>query len=254
MTDWDGQEYRRVNGLQQWLADRAIGELNLTGVHHVLDIGCGDGRITAEIAARIPDGSVVGVDPSPRMIGIAPTAPNLTFEQGDVLGLSYQSEFDLVTSFNALHWVADQGGALRRIRAAMTTSARAMLVFVCAGDRPSLEDIAMATATDQRWAHYFADFAEPFVHPDPRVWEELVRGVGLRVDDLRIDDLDWDFGARDTFLRWCTVGFGAWTSRLPMEAVDDFVRDVVVEYKKLTGSDSVFRFMQLRATLTRPLA
>mgnify|MGYP001064828561 FL=1 len=68
MADWDGTEYREVSDLQQWLADRALDGLNLDGVRGLLDIGCGDGLITAEIARRIVAADVVGLDPSPRMI------------------------------------------------------------------------------------------------------------------------------------------------------------------------------------------
>ncbi len=66
-----------------------------------------------------------------------------------------------------------------------------------------------------------------------------------------IDDLDWDFGSRDAFVEWCTVGFGSWTSRLPEQTIGPFVDDVVTAYREQTGSDSVFRFMQLRVTLAR---
>jgi trans-aconitate 2-methyltransferase len=84
LPDWDGAEYRRVNRLQQWLADRALAGLQLAGAPSVLGIGCGDGRITAEIAARAPDAMVIGIDPSPRMISVAPAAGRLTFQLGDV--------------------------------------------------------------------------------------------------------------------------------------------------------------------------
>ena len=101
MADWDGTEYRKVSDLQQWLAYRALDGLNLDGVGSLLDVGCGDGRITAEIARRIVAADVVGLDPSPRMISIAPAGGNLTFELGDVCSMTYQSRFDAVVSFNA---------------------------------------------------------------------------------------------------------------------------------------------------------
>jgi trans-aconitate 2-methyltransferase len=251
VPDWDGVGYRRVSGLQQWLAERAIAALDLGDARTVLDIGCGDGRITAEIAARIPAGRVVGVDPSPRMISIAPSAPNLSFELGDVLGLRYERQFELVVSFNALHWVADQAAALARIEAALTRPGRAGLVFVCAGDRASLEDVAMRATTTARWRGYFAGFTAPFTHPEPTVWAQQARDHGLRVDEVTTEDLEWDFGSRETFTSWCTVGFGAWTERLPDQAIGEFVDDVVTDYAREIGSDAQFRFRQLRAALVR---
>ena len=66
----------------------------------------------------VPRGSVLGVDPSPRMLEVAagrvrPDVPNLAFAPGAAETLSYDAEFDVVVSFNALHWVADLGLALR---------------------------------------------------------------------------------------------------------------------------------------------
>jgi len=251
MTDWDGTEYRQVSDLQQWVADRALDGLSLDGVHTVLDLGCGDGRITAEIARRIPEASVVGLDPSPRMISIAPAGGNLTFELGDVRTMAYRHQFDAVVSFNALHWVLDQQLALSRIAAALRPSGWAFLIFVCAGARPSLESVAMQVVRSTTWQRYFEDFEVPFVHPEVEAWTDIAKSCGFRVLETTVDDLAWDFESRERFIRWCLVGFGAWTDRLPPGDADGFVNDVVDAYAEATGSPSVFRFLQLRARLRR---
>ena len=63
---------------------------------------------------------------------------------------------------------------------------RALLVFVCAGPRPSLEATATAVTAHERWASAFAGFRPPFVHPDPDEWAELARQSGFTVDHLDI--------------------------------------------------------------------
>jgi len=249
MADWDGTEYRRVSDLQRWLATRALDGLDLDGVRSLLDVGCGDGRITAEIARRVPEADVVGLDPSPRMISIAAAGGGLTFELGDVCTMMYQSQFDAVVSFNALHWVLDQHLALSRIAAALRPSGWALLVFVCAGERPSLESAAMKVVRSTAWRPYFQDFVAPFVHPDVGVWTDTAESCGLRVTDATIDDLAWDFESRDRFVRWSSVGFGAWTDGLPTGMRGAFVSDAIDAYAQATGSASVFRFLQLRAQL-----
>jgi trans-aconitate 2-methyltransferase len=252
MADWDGTAYRRVNTLQQWLADRALDGLDLTGVRSLLDVGCGDGRITAQLAALIPDADVVAIDPSPRMIAIAPSGGRLSFQVGDVLSLPFEDRFDAVVSFNALHWVPDQRAALARIAAALHSGGTALLVLVCAGPRPSLEAIAMEVAAAPRWSGYFAGFDAPFVHPVPADFEANAAECGLETAQITVDDLSWDFGATENFRAWCAVGFDAWTSRLvPDGQATDFVNDTVDAYAAATGSDQVFRFMQLRAGLIR---
>jgi len=169
-----------------------------------------------------------------------------------VVTMPYADAFDAVVSFNALHWVLDQHAALTRITAALRRPGRALLVFVCAGERPSLEQVAMRVTERQAWRRYFTDFDPPFVHPEVRTWIATAKASGLSVADVLVDDLSWDFGSRDAFVAWCTVGFGAWTSRLPDEAVAPFVSEVADAYEAAAGSSQVFRFMQLRAKVLKP--
>jgi trans-aconitate 2-methyltransferase len=252
VSGWDGVSYRRVNTLQQWLAGRAIDDVDLDGVRSLLDVGCGDGRITQSLAAQIPGARCVGIDPSPGMIAVAPTSDRVVFEAGAAETMTYDDEFDLVVSFNALHWVLDQHRALVAIAAAMHDGGRAVLVFVCDGPRPSLEDVAMTVASSLRWSPSFTRFSAPFVHPDSEHWQGDVESVGLHVSNLRVDDLAWDFGSRDAFAAWCAVGFGGWTGDLSVQDGQEFVEDVVEAYAAETGSDQVFRFMQLVGKLTKP--
>src|SRR5262245_6859953 len=147
MTEWHANDYYCQSSLQQAMAEDQLERLKLEGGERILDVGCGDGKITAEIAARVPRGSVLGVDPSRDMITFAssrfgpPGHPNIGFEVGDARRLPFRDEFDLVVSFNALHWVPEQDAALDSIRAALKSAGRALLRFVPAGPRESLEDV-----------------------------------------------------------------------------------------------------------------
>jgi trans-aconitate methyltransferase len=170
MEEWNASEYNRHSSLQAALAEEHLDRLALEGAERVLDIGCGDGKITAEIAARVPRCSVLGVDPSHDMIAFATrhfgpaTRPNLRFEVADVRRLTYRDEFDRVVSFNALHWVPDQGAALRSIRRALVDAGRALLRLVPQGPRRSLEDFIEDLRHSARWAGHFTGFQKPYAH------------------------------------------------------------------------------------------
>ncbi len=71
MTEWNAEEYARISGLQKMMAAEALSLLTFAGSERILDVGCGEGAITAEIAARVPQGTVVGIDPSRDMIRFA---------------------------------------------------------------------------------------------------------------------------------------------------------------------------------------
>jgi trans-aconitate 2-methyltransferase len=198
---------------------------------------------------------VVGIDASPRMIEVARSRPDppgtdISFEVCGVLDLPYSRDFDVVVSFNTLHWVIDQRDALAAIARATRPAGRVIVQAVCAGPRPSLEQLAMQVCARPRWQSAFAGFAAPFVHVDPTGYADLAVSAGLLVKSQDVDDVQWDFGSRDAFACWCTVGFADWTARLAGAQIADWVNDVVSAYQDNVGAAGLFRFMQLRAELT----
>jgi trans-aconitate 2-methyltransferase len=206
VANWDGWSYRKVSALQLWLATQTLRDVSLTGSEHVLDVGCGDGRFTAAIAEQLPAGSILGLDPSPRMVQAARTIPassRLRFAVGDVLTMDYRDEFDAVVSFNVLHWVPDQHTALTRIRAALRDPGWALVQMVCRGERPSLEHVAMLTCATPAWQAHFVGFRAPFRHVDPARYGDLAARAGLRLVEQDVADLSWDFDSPAEFARWC---------------------------------------------------
>ena len=69
--DWDAQTYDRVSDPQFEWGLEVLDRLPLEGDETVLDAGCGSGRLTAELIARLPRGRVVAVDASPSMVELA---------------------------------------------------------------------------------------------------------------------------------------------------------------------------------------
>jgi trans-aconitate methyltransferase len=260
MTEWNAAGYAKQSSMQKWLADECVAGLDLGGVERVLDIGCGDGKITAEIAGRLGGGTVLGVDPSMRMIDFArerfaPLPGNLAFEVGDARQLSFREEFDLVVSFNALHWVPEQRAALGCIRAALTPSGRAVLQFVSRGERRSLEDVIEEVRGAPRWAGYFSGYRTPFIHVAVDEYAALLADQGLRLDRSDTNLKAWDFGSREAFVHFAEVTFVEWTRMLPPESHQAFIADVLDAYCALgdgtPGDAGVFHFYQMRVALRR---
>ena len=262
MTEWNATDYRRQSSLQETMAQTHLAKLELRGSERVLDIGCGDGRITAAIAARVPNGSVLGVDPSHRMVEYAsaqfgpPDHSNLRFEVGDARTLPYQSEFDLVISFNALHWVPEQEKALKSIRKALRPGGSTLLQFVGHGTRTSLEHVIRETRQSERWSGYFAEFHRPYIHLTTEEYGALARQAGLEVLHITLEDNAWDFGSREGFMAWCRATFVEWTQHVAEEERDNFIADVLDRYQPIAASTpaeaNTFKFYQMEAVLARP--
>jgi trans-aconitate 2-methyltransferase len=261
MTEWDAAEYAKMSGLQKAMASQVLPLLELAGDEHVLDVGCGEGKITALIASRVPRGEVTGVDPSHEMIAFAsshfvPTGlPNLRFEVADARSLPFRDAFDLVTSFNALHWVPDQDAALGSIRTAMKSAGRAQLRMVTAGERESLESIVEGTRKLPRWHRFFRDFHDPYLRLTPDQYAAAAERSGLQVRDMRTHDETWDFKTRAEFFTFSAVGLVAWTQRLPEAERTAFIDDVLDRYRVITGdpagAETLFKFYQTDFTLAR---
>ena len=260
MTEWNAREYHERSALQKWLAEKSLAGLHLAGSEHVLDVGCGDGTITGEIAEQVPHGSVIGIDPSTAMIDFArrhfvADHDNLRFEVGDAARLGHRDAFDLIVSFNALHWVPDQEAALRCIHDALRPGGRAVLQFVSEGTRKSLEDVIEDTRQDGRWSRHFADFRRPYVHLPPEQYRSLAESCGLRVERLDVALEAWDFGSRAAFAKFGDVTFVEWTRKVPAAERPAFITDVLDRYQRLgdgsTADAAVFHFYQLHVVLRR---
>lgn len=260
MTEWNAAGYSRIAELQQAMAAEVLALLRLNGDERVLDLGCGNGNVTAEIAARVPRGSVVGVDASAEMVEYAAQHydaqhPNLRFERHDIRALPFHEEFDRIVSFNALHWIPDQQNALRAIHSAMKPDAKAELRLVPRGERKSLENVVEETRRSPRWSSYYEGFHDPYLHLSPEEYRALAKANGLRPLSCNVQDKSWDFGARDAFEASCMVTLIEWTKRLPEGGRLEFVRDALDRYRREVtsgpGEESTFKFYQMDIALAR---
>jgi trans-aconitate 2-methyltransferase len=249
---WSGADYARHSSLQAAMADEVLSKLVLRGDEQLLDVGCGDGKLSARIAARLPQGAVLGVDASADMVAFARqqfgAAANLRFEVVDARRLNFAAAFDRVVSFNALHWVPQQADALRGIRAALKPQGQAQLRLVTRAALTSLEEVAEAVRREPAWAPHFAGFSDPYLRLDALQYGELAAQMGLKTISSHSEMKRWDFGSEQAFFGFCNAGFGAWTQVLPEDRRGDFVRAVMQRYESLIdaafGERHCFHFMQ----------
>jgi trans-aconitate 2-methyltransferase len=157
--------------------------------------------------------------------------PNLRFEVADARRLPFREEFDLIVSFNALHWIPEQDEALRSIRSAMKSNGLAQLRLVPGGKRKSLENVIEETRLSSRWGRYFREFHDPYLHLTPEEYGALAERNGLRVIRINTEDEAWDFKSRSAFLAFGCVTFVEWTQFIPEAERRAFVIDVLDRYR-----------------------
>jgi len=152
-VSWDAAAYAANSVVQHTWARELMAKLNLRGNKHILDVGCGDGKVTAEIAHAIPRGAAIGIDASPQMIEFARRTfprskfPNLEFRVMDARQIRFARQFDLVFSSAALHWVDDHRAFLRGAAACLRSGGR--LVVSCGG-KGNAHDVFVALRPEMR--------------------------------------------------------------------------------------------------------
>lgn len=237
------------------MAAEALQTLELTSSARVLDVGCGDGRITSEIARRVPNGCVVGVDSSSNMIEVASQniRPNLRFEVADARALPFGNQFDLVVSFNALHWIHEQDLALASIHRSLRLGGAAHLRLVPMGARRSIETVLEEMRNSPTWRKYFCDFRDPYLRLTEEEYCLLAQKSGFRIERVQTESKTWDFRTPSEFFAFSSVTMVEWTKRLPEPLRSPFINDVLDRYRAVTAEKEVeentFKFYQMTVLL-----
>lgn len=118
---WDPQTYDQHARFVSELAGPVLDLLAPQSGERILDLGCGDGFVTAWMADQGAD--VVGVDSSPDLLEAA-RARGLDVRLADGQNLPFDREFDAVFSNAAMHWMVDADGVIRGVARALRPGGR----------------------------------------------------------------------------------------------------------------------------------
>lgn len=237
---WQGEEYAKHSQSQQNSAIDFIQELQLSATSAILDIGCGDGKITASFAKSIPKGSVIGIDISPSMIQTAKTTfsdwNNLTFELQDASNIHFDNQFDLITSFTVMHWVLNQSQALKSFAKALKAEGK-LYIQMPIGLPTSMEEALKITLAKHEWASYFSNFSAPWKFYQPNEYRELLINAHLNPIKLEVVKKHEFFPSRALFHDFLKQWF-PYLRTLPIEKKDLFLSELLDTYLKIQPIDN----------------
>ncbi len=242
--NWNAAEYELHSSSQQLWARGMIERLDLRGDERILDIGCGDGKVTAELAVRVPTGRVLGIDTSAEMIEFAkakfpPTrTPNLLFQMGDATMLDFDNDFDLVVSFSCLHWVRDHVAVLNGVRRGLKSGGKVVLQFGGKGNAVSVLDATAVVLVRPQWSPYFEDFGYIWTFCSPEEYEMLLCQAGLVPQRIELVPKDMIYEGIGGFEGWMRTTWLPYIERVPETLRDKFVAETVQRYVEQYPLDS----------------
>jgi SAM-dependent methyltransferase len=116
----------------------ALEMLDVSSGDRVIDVGCGPGNYTRDLAVAAGDGLVVGIDASGAMVAAAAkrsSRPNTAYLRGDACALPFEDgTFDAACSVGVIHMIEKPMLALEEIVRVLAPGGRLMIVVSCAGE------------------------------------------------------------------------------------------------------------------------
>ena len=203
--EFDGEKYKHASEQQKAWGRKLIAELEFNGSEKILDLGCGDGALTTELAKFVPDGSVLGIDASESMIETARkdnAGANVRFELLDINAIDFESEFDLVFSNATLHWVKEHKKLLNNVFKALKDKGAARFQFAGDGNCSNLIRILREVTSAREYASYFSEFDWPWYMPALDEYRALLDEAAFAEKRVWSENADKHFKSAEAMTKW----------------------------------------------------
>lgn len=261
LEDWDGTTYHRVSGPQLAWGRRVLARLDLRGDETVLDAGCGSGRLTGELAERLPRGRVIALDQSPSMLAVARAeleprfGARVAFVAGDLLDLELDAAVDVVFSTATFHWVLDHPRLFARLRRALRPGGR--LLAQCGGG-PNLERIhgrALRLLGTPEFAGPALHWTTPWEFAGAETTRQRLETAGFVDIDTSEEPAPTLLDDRDAYREFlATVIMRPFVARLPTEGLRDGLLDAMCDAGAGDDPPWSLDYWRLNMAARRPIA
>ena len=230
MSDWDAQKYHRLSAPQLAWGRRLAEKLAARPGERLLDIGCGTGRLTDELASTVSDAQFVGVDVSHAMLVEAARANHgdrVAYVRGDALHLPFAAFcFDAVFSAATFHWVTDHEALFEQIHVVLKPGGR--FVAQCGGG-PNLQRLLDRAhdMMDGEYAPFFQSWTDPWNFAGTTETRERLAAAGFTDIDVSLEPAPTtlaDARAFSDFIACVCVRHHI--DRLPEEERPNFIRQL----------------------------
>jgi trans-aconitate 2-methyltransferase len=236
MYTWNAEQYKKSSSNQKQWGTELLTMLSLTGNEHVLDIGCGDGMLTATMADMLPNGLAVGIDSSKEMVALAEKHfprkdyPNLRFIVKDAKRLDFDGEFDAVFSNACLHWIVDHIPVLEGIKRSLKDGGKMLVQMGGKGNAEEIIRTLEALIGTERWAGYFKDFPFPYGFYSPEEYKAWLTGLGFKIGRAELIPKQMVFENKQGLASWIRTTWLPYTQAVPENFRKEFIGELADTY------------------------
>ena len=202
--EFDGKKYEKASAHQKEWGTKLIAELELQGTERILDLGCGDGALSAHLADLVPNGEVIGVDASRGMIeaALSRVRKNLRFLLMDINELNFVEQFDVAFSNATLHWIKDHERLLRNVERALVRGGRLRFNFAGDGNCSHFFSVIREAMSAEGFAVHFAGFEWPWYMPSVEEYSALMDASAMNHGRVWGEDADRYFPDAEQMIKW----------------------------------------------------
>lgn len=242
--EWNPADYAEHSSAQFLWGKGLLELLNLKGNESLLDIGCGDGKITELISHKLLEGKVIGIDSSKDMIRFAKqkytseSFYNLSFILKNACELNFENEFDVVYSNAALHWIKDQELVLKGAYKSLKNKGRILFQMGGKGNLEEMIEIINATINSKKWKEYFKNFEFPYYFFSNKQYSELLINSRFKIDKVELIPRIMTHENVNGLAGWIRTTWHPYLNRLQNNFRTDFINDIINNYLKKYPSDS----------------
>ncbi len=245
--DWDATTYDRISAPQQVWAAEQLERLALAGDEVVLDAGCGSGKITLELARRVPRGTVYAVDAAPSMVAHTSQAlgEQATVLCQDLTELALPEPVDVVFSNATFHWIPDHDALFAALHRTLKPGGRLLAQCGGRGNIDAFRRISEQVAAEEPFASYFGDWRQPWHYATAEETEQRLARAGFCPVSCWLENRPTELAEPRAFVT--TVCLVRHLDPLPIELHEPFVDRMM----KRAGDPLVLDYVRLNIAAQR---